>query len=205
MSLAELKKLAGELVTSIDLIDIKELPEHAKEKIREAMENNNLFFSRMNGYIKMIYNDLEENRQELMASSNEIFERVSCQLQKITESTQTVATSVMDRTDKICEKQNDIFDKLAIIKDKLAAKSDDEDIKEILAVAEEVEAVEQDIQMEVFEIMNEMQFQDITTQQLQQANSLIMEAEQRLHEFREIISEVAASSEKNIVNVKDDF
>ena len=205
VSLSELKKLAGELVTSIDSIDVETLPEDAKEQIKDAMENNNRFFVRMNGYIRMVYNDLEENRQELMASSNEIFEKVSRQLQKVTESTQTVATRVMDRTDRICEKQNEIFDKLAAIKEKLAARGDDGDIKEVLAVVEETEAVEQDIQMEVFEIMNEMQFQDITTQQLQQANSLIMEAEKRLNEFREIISEVAAGSEKNIANVRETF
>ena len=205
ISLAELKKIAEDFILSIDSILLQELPEEVKNKINEALDNNKQFFSQMDAYINLVYNDLEENRQELMSSSNELFEKVSLQLQKVTESTQTVATSVMDRTDKICEKQNEIFDKLAAMKEKLSAKGDDKDLVELSRVVEEAEAVEQDIQMEVFEIMNEMQFQDITTQQLQQANSLIMEAEQRLHDFREIISEVASSSEKMVSGGKSTF
>ncbi|MBN2288694.1 MAG: protein phosphatase CheZ [Candidatus Glassbacteria bacterium] len=135
-------------------------------------------------------------KQELNRSSDELLGQASQQLGKVTESTRKVADQVMDRVDKICESQSKVFQRLGEMKELLKNLDPDPTARTVAESAEKIEEIENEIQAEAFEIMNEMQFQDITTQQIHQANNLIEEAERKLMDFGQILALVSGKKPK---------
>jgi len=190
----QLKKIIADLLESLESLDSCNFSNPEKEVCETVSSKIRIFLDELEKFVFLLAGDLAKTRHELEKKSEKLLVEATVQLNKVTESTRKVADSVMDRTDKICEKQNQVFEQLNRIKDKAGSLSDESVAGPLLEDAARIEALENEIQMEAYEIMNEMQFQDITSQQIQQATSLIGEAESKLMNFGQTLS--ALSGEK---------
>ena len=191
----QLKQIMMDLLESLKRVDSCNFSRSEKEVWEVVLSKTKVFLEQLEQFVFSIAGDLAKTRQELKKNSNKLLVEATEQLDKVSESTQKVAHSVMDRIDRICEKQNGVFEQLNQIKEKVESLGSEATAGALLDDAGRIEALESEIQMEAFEIMNEMQFQDITTQQLQQANNLIGEAENKLMNFGHLLS--ALSGEKS--------
>ncbi len=184
--LRQLKSAAHELFQGMERLNPEALPEGERELLRQTVARAMTLFREMEGFIDLVVTDLEQTEDKLKKNSSLIFGQVSEQLDKVTESTQIAVEGVLNRVDRICESQNEVFGVLGCLREKLGGLGEDES-RELVDCVDRIEGLENRIQLEAFEIMNEMQFQDIASQQLQHANHLIEEAKQKLIDFREIV------------------
>ncbi|MEA2064306.1 MAG: protein phosphatase CheZ [Gemmatimonadota bacterium] len=191
-----MRKVASELLEALGKIDTSPFCADEKKCLDDALKWTRAFFQELENFIFGMARDLEMTRKELDKSSNELLGEASEQLDKVTESTQKAASSVMDRVDKICNSQNTVFERIGQIRESLKGLESETGAKAALEAVGQIEALEGEIQMEAFEIMNEMQFQDITTQQIQQANSLIDKAEKKLTDFGNMLVLVSGTKHK---------
>ncbi len=185
-SLIRVKNVAKELGDNLARFEQGNLPEACRAALTETAARAHMLVSEIENFISNVVSDLELSEEELKKSSKKILTRVSEQLEKVTESTQMAVNSVLNRIDQICERQNTIFEQIVSLREKLSEKqSESESMMELLS---RIENLENEIQGEAFEIMNEMQFQDITTQQIQLAQQLLEEAKQKLLDFRKVLN-----------------
>jgi chemotaxis regulatin CheY-phosphate phosphatase CheZ len=188
LSLARLRLTARDHYEDLGKINFDSLPEDCRDQIRAARNSALSLFLEMDQVIDAVVVDLEQSETELKKSSKKILGRVSEQLDKVTESTQIAVSCVLDRIDRICERQNTVFQQIAGLKERLAGFSGSQSAEPLLDGAGKIEELENEIQAEIYEIMNEMQFQDITNQQIQLANQLVGEARFRLMDFRKVLA-----------------
>ena len=184
--LRQLKSAAHELFQGMERLNPESLADGERELLRQTAARAMTLFREMEGFIDLVVTDLEQTEDKLKKNSSLIFGQVSEQLDKVTESTQIAVEGVLNRVDRICESQNEVFGVLGCLREKLGGLGAAES-RELVDCADRIEGLENRIQLEAFEIMNEMQFQDIASQQLQHANHLIEEAKQKLIDFREIV------------------
>ena len=184
----QLKKVVTDLLAGMEEIDTSSFSQAEKDIWELMLSKKKVFFTELEKFIYSIAGDLKKTRKELKKSSNKLLTQASEQLDKVTESTQKVADSVMNRIDNISEKQNGVFEQLNAIREKIKALNCEDTARSVTGFTNQIEVLENEIQMEAFEIMNDMQFQDITSQQIQQASNLIGEAENKLLDFGQILA-----------------
>ncbi|MCE5272164.1 protein phosphatase CheZ [bacterium] len=196
-SLLRVKQVSRELGESLARFDQGDLPVSCRAAINETAARAHILVSEIERFISNVVSDLELSEEELKKSSKKILTRVSEQLEKVTESTQMAVNSVLNRIDQICERQNTIFEQIVNLREKLSERKSESEPESMMEVLSRIENLENEIQGEAFEIMNEMQFQDITTQQIQLAQQLLEEAKQKLLDFRQIMTAFSEGASSN--------
>ena len=115
------------------------------------------------------------NRLDLEDSVNELLKPTGNQLTKVTNATEEATNNILGITDKIVEHENNLTTEITKLKECL--KDQPEEIHQMIdSILEKVSIT----QTETFEIWNNLQFQDITTQQIEFAYNLLRETENKL-------------------------
>jgi len=122
-----------------------------------------------------IINSIHKNRADLEDSVNVLIKNTSTQLSKVTEATGEATSNIMDITDKIVEDQNAMIADLTKLKDAVAS-----DNKVALDAIDGMIVKIQEDQAKTYQIWDYLQFQDITTQQIEYAYNLLRETESKL-------------------------
>jgi chemotaxis regulatin CheY-phosphate phosphatase CheZ len=123
-----------------------------------------IILERANSQIRAVLAHLRETRQALQSSTFEKLQTTHDKIREVTSATEDAAINIMDA----CDRANQLVDQLDAID---AAEQPDR------AKATELRAVLRD---ELFMMMGALQFQDITSQQLAHASSVLVEMENRL-------------------------
>lgn len=122
--------------------------------------------------IKDIITSVHKSRFQLKGAVDGLIKQTGEQLIKVTSATEAATTKILDVSDQLTAKQNDLVDKLDTLKDK---GGDD--------LASAIEEIKNDIysqQDDTFMILDYLQFQDITSQQLEGAFGMLVQIEEKL-------------------------
>ena len=125
---------------------------------------------RANAQILNVLTRLRETRAALQNSTMEKFQATHDKLKEVTSATEDAAINIMDA----CDRASQMVDEL----DAIDAAPEPDRTK-----AGEIRGTLRD---EIFMMMGALQFQDITTQQLNHASSVLVEMEQRLLEVAKL-------------------
>jgi chemotaxis regulatin CheY-phosphate phosphatase CheZ len=115
--------------------------------------------------INAVVERLREGRGMLQQHAVERLHHTNAKLLEVTSATEVAATDIMDSVDRALS----IVDRL--------------ESKEAADTSEEAVELRQTLRDELFGVMGHLQFQDITTQQISYASSILGEMEQRLHQL----------------------
>lgn len=125
-------------------------------------------------------NDIVQKFKELknpLAESHERVPKATEQLDKIDEQTQAATHQMLDKVEEISQREEELIQGLANIKD-LISKDQVADVGSLVdTLIEKADATVND----VYTIMDALQFQDITSQQMNHAASLLEEVEGKLN------------------------
>jgi chemotaxis regulatin CheY-phosphate phosphatase CheZ len=125
-------------------------------------------------------NDIVQKFKELknpLAESHDRVPRATEQLDKIDEQTQAATHQMLDKVEEISQREEELIQGLANIKD-LISKDQVADVGSLVdTLIEKANATVND----VYTIMDALQFQDITSQQMNHAASLLEEVEGKLN------------------------
>ncbi len=199
-----LKNSARGLYTSLQQLRDESADDERRKQVDQTLAKSRELFQMMKIFISSILYDLDGTRVQLNRCSDQVLNKVSEQLNKVNESTQNAVQSVLNRVDAICDKQNDVFQQLSKLKESLHGLAEGREKTELTEMIAGLEALEGEIQLETFEIMNEMQFQDITCQQLQQANQLLDEAKAKLTDFHKLFTLFKADSATGLIGDEEE-
>ena len=100
--------------------------------------------------------------QDSLKQSSSLIPKASEKLGKVSSATEMAATEVMDIVDNVIERLNKMTENLAAIEEKIGEESAEMVKDKTTAIREEIDGSQDDL----FSIMNALQFQDITTQQI---------------------------------------
>ncbi len=128
--------------------------------------------------IKEIVDKYKELRNPLMESHEKV-PQATQQLDKISEQTEAATHQMLDLTEKISQYSEDIVTGLGTIKEK----AEGGDTGAVQGLADELIEKATTTGNDAFTIMDALQFQDITSQQMNHAASLMEEIERKLHEI----------------------
>ena len=112
-----------------------------------------------------------------LAESREKVPQATSQLDKISEQTEAAAHQMLDMVEKITEREGDIISSLGQFKEYAQSGQTDKILSEVDGVVEKANVNLND----AFMIMDALQFQDITSQQMDHAATLLEEVEGKLH------------------------
>ena len=185
---AQMSCIARDLYLRLGEIDTSTLSQKERFILQETIVKSKELFQQMESFITNEVSDLEDTEEKLKENFRQLLGKVAEQLAKVSESTEIAVSSVLNRIENICQRQNEVFNQIKQLREKLDDKQVNPSLETVLEFTEKLEKLENEIQTEAFEIMNEMQFQDITTQQLQMANHLIEEVKLKLLDFRQALS-----------------
>ena len=134
---------------------------------QEITELSTSITTLLEGFNKL-RNPLAESRKKVPQATN--------QLDKISEQTEAAAHQMLDMVEKITEREGDIVSSLGQFKGYAQSCSSDKIMSEIDGVIEKANANLND----AFMIMDALQFQDITSQQMDHAATLLEDVEGKL-------------------------
>jgi chemotaxis regulatin CheY-phosphate phosphatase CheZ len=144
-----------------------------------------IILERANSQIRAVLTHLRETRQALQSSTFEKLQTTHDKIREVTSATEDAAINIMDA----CDRANQLVDELDAID---AAEQPDR------AKATEVRAVLRD---ELFMMMGALQFQDITSQQLAHASSVLVEMENRLADVASLFDS-SLSTDRPLATIK---
>ena len=136
-----------------------------------------LILERANGQIRAVLSHLRETRQALQSTTFEKLQTTHDKIKEVTSATEDAAINIMDA----CDRANQIVDELDGID---ASETPDR------AKASELRSTLRD---ELFMMMGALQFQDITSQQLAHASSVLVEMETRLADIANLFDSSLAT------------
>ncbi|MEA2030411.1 MAG: protein phosphatase CheZ [candidate division Zixibacteria bacterium] len=134
------------------------------------------------GKFKELHSPLTESREKVPKATE--------QLDKISEQTEVAASQMLDKVEGITQREDDVIQGLNGIKEKVASGNLTEIVPMIDTLIEKANTTSED----AYIIMDALQFQDITTQQMNHAASLLEDIEERLHS---IVGVIQGSKETN--------
>ncbi|MDQ7053615.1 MAG: hypothetical protein Q9P14_12215 [candidate division KSB1 bacterium] len=141
------------------------------------------YFKELIQFIQETTPIIEEMKNSILESSKKMPAALE-QLDKITAATETATVDILDRLDQMQKRVDNALTSIQKIKSNL--RQDSEEPLNRTSDLTELEQLEQDIleiQNETFDIMNLLQVQDITTQQIMAANSLIESVQGKLEQL----------------------
>lgn len=115
--------------------------------------------------------------QRPLVESRETVPKATSQLDKISKQTEAVTTRMLDVVDQITQREEEVIRGLETVRDKAVSGSVD-GIKEL---ATDLTTKAGENLDDAYQIMESLQFQDITAQQMDHAASLLEEVEDKLH------------------------
>ena len=121
-----------------------------------------------------IIKSIHSNRTDLEESINILINSTGQQLTKVTDATEKATSNIMNITDHILSEHNEMISDIAKVK---TLTTENPEIAELLS---KMEARVEGSQADVYKIWDFLQFQDITTQQIEYAYNLLREAEGKL-------------------------
>jgi len=123
--------------------------------------------------------------QTPIAESREKVPQATQQLEKITMQTEEAAHQMIDKVESISRFSEEIVDEISELRQALPATY----FKNRSRIRDKVNSIEAKAQQnldDAFVILNALQFQDITTQQVHHASSLMEEIENRLYQLLDV-------------------
>lgn len=153
----------------VDHESVKQQFDIILERVAKLREKTQLSHTLVQSVINSIY----ASRKELKDSVDGLLKKTGDQLGKITATTEVATNKILDEAMKLDGDQNTIIDKLEVLKSHCASTEVDEMI-------EPIKAMVYDNQDSVFNIIQFLQFQDITAQQIKGAYSLLHDTEKTL-------------------------
>jgi chemotaxis regulatin CheY-phosphate phosphatase CheZ len=140
-----------------------------QEKIQNEISDLTNSISGMVSSFKLLHRPLVESREKVPQATN--------QLDKISEQTEAVTNKMLDVVEQITQREEDLIKGIGSIKAKVAAG----EYADIDKLADDLAAKAGDNLNDAFQIMESLQFQDITAQQMDHAASLLEDVEEKLH------------------------
>jgi len=135
---------------------------------REVSELSTSITTLLDGF-KKLRNPLVESREKVPQATS--------QLDKISAQTEAAAHQMLDMIEKIIEREEDVVSSLGQFKEYAQSGKTDKIVSEVDGVIEKANINLND----AFMIMDALQFQDITSQQMDHAATLLEEVEGKLH------------------------
>ena len=147
--------------------------------------------------VQSVISSINSSRTELKKSVEGLIQKTGAQLGKITSTTEDATNKILDVAEKLDDDQMQILDKL----DELQ-----KEYKIPKNIVDEIRVTVQGNQDKAFTIMDYLQFQDITAQQIAGAYALLSDTENTLVYVSELLREFddLAKEEKLITNKKID-
>jgi len=124
---------------------------------------------------KKLQRPLVETREQVPQATN--------QLDKITEQTEEVTSRMLDVVEQITQREEEVIRGLGTIREKATSGGGDV----VDQIARELMTKAEDNLNDAYQIMESLQFQDITAQQMDHAASLLEDVEGKLHSILETI------------------
>jgi chemotaxis regulatin CheY-phosphate phosphatase CheZ len=160
-------------------------PQEFSGKIEEVIRGLAESINNMAERIKGLQNPLSESQEKVPKATR--------QLDKIAEQTEAVTHHMLDTIEQLTQREQDVMNGLKQIK-RMAAEGNLESVQTIAdALIEKSDRSSND----AFSIMNALQFQDITSQQMNHAAAMLEEIETKL---LQIISVMHGEIEADAVN-----
>lgn len=150
------------------------------------MENTKELVTRIQDEIKELTSSINDvvgtfkKMQEPLAESQAKVPEATQQLEKITQQTESATQQVIDRVESISTISEDIVNEITILRKALPSTY----FKNRSKIRDTISHIEEKAQQnldDAFLILNALQFQDITSQQVHHASVLMEEVEQKLH------------------------
>jgi len=146
-----------------------------QEKIQKEIVELACSISDVVSSFKKLQRPLVETREQVPQATN--------QLDKITEQTEEITTRMLEVVEQITQREEEVIRGLRTIRQK--ATSDSSNVVDQLA--RELTTKAEDNLNDAYRIMEYLQFQDITAQQMDHAASLLENVEGKLHSILETI------------------
>lgn len=149
------------------------------------MENTKLLVTKIQDEIKELTDSINDvvgtfkKMQAPLAESQAKVPEATQQLEKITEQTENATQQVIDRVESISNISEDIVNEIGVLRKALPA-TYFKNRSKIRDTIGNIEGKAQQNLDDAFLILNALQFQDITSQQIHQASVLMEEVEQKL-------------------------
>ncbi|MBD3402663.1 hypothetical protein GF420_07190 [candidate division GN15 bacterium] len=156
-------------------------PESLQSKIQREISELSEAVNTVVESFKQVKNPLVESQEKVPMATD--------QLDKISEQTEAAAHQMLDRIEQITQREEELIAGLGQIKDLAASNSGDEIGLIVENITEKAETNLNDAYM----IMDALQFQDITAQQMNHAASLLEDIEKKL---KRIISALNGRAEE---------
>lgn len=170
--LDSVQKLAEEeaMLSQESLIKVRAIVTHMR-KLYEELLTVPMTLDKSYEIIKDIITHVHQSRSELKGAVDGLIKQTGEQIVKVTSATEAATTKILDVSDSLTEKQNLLIDKL----DGLIAEK-----PELAEIMEDVKADIYSQQDDTFMILDYLQFQDITSQQLEGAFGMLNQIEEKL-------------------------
>jgi len=192
-----IESLMNDLTILID--EIKPVIEHTQPvDFTLVQEHFDMLVTKMKGLtdktnltyqlIQMVINSIHSSRSELKKSVDGLLKKTGVQLKKITTTTEEATNKILDIAEKMDSEQLVIIEKL----DTLKSKSGD-----ISAEIEDIKTMIYKNQDSAFTIIDYLQFQDITAQQISGAYALLSDTEKTLMYVSNLLKEFDSSDESH--------
>ncbi|MFN9202548.1 MAG: hypothetical protein ACK6DP_05705 [Gemmatimonas sp.] len=153
-----------------ELDQLRETPAAAQRLIMVSLADLPQILERANSQIREVLTHLRETRQAIQSTTLDKIQTTHDKLKEVTSATEDAATNIMDA----CDRANQIVDELDAVD---AAEVPDRQR------ATDLRATLRD---ELFMMMGALQFQDITSQQLTHASSMLIDMESRLADISKL-------------------
>lgn len=138
--------------------------------------------------IRLVIDSIHSSRSELKKSVDGLLKKTGAQLQKVTSTTEEATNKIMDVAEHLDDEQMTILDLLEKLKESDEGKK--------ATIDEIVEKIHQN-QDAAFTIIDFLQFQDITAQQIAGAYSLLSDTEKTLLYVAALLNEFDETPEKD--------
>lgn len=148
---------------------VKDLLERYYAKLRMLFEKVDKSY----GLIQMVIQSIHASRSEIKISVKGLIQKTGTQLQKVTSTTEEATNKILDATEKLDQDQTVIMG----ILEKIASDNLSDQSKENIEQVRDMIRQNQDA---AFLIMDYLQFQDITAQQIAGAYALLADTERTL-------------------------
>lgn len=154
---------------SIDLVTVKNHIDFLLTKMTNLTDKTNLTHRLILGVI----NSIHSSRKELKLSVDGLLKKTGMQLQRITATTEEATNKILDVAERLDEDQNRIIKSL----DELKNITDRDELNQKI---DQIKEMAHSNQESAFTIIDYLQFQDITAQQIAGAYSLLSDTEKTL-------------------------
>lgn len=153
-----------------ELDQLRETPAAAQRLIMVSLADLPQILERANSQIREVLTHLRETRQAIQSTTLDKIQTTHDKLKEVTSATEDAATNIMDA----CDRANQIVDELDAVD---AAEVPDRQRATDLRAS---------LRDELFMMMGALQFQDITSQQLTHASSMLIDMESRLADISKL-------------------